>query len=400
VTLRIVLAGAVAATAGGCGAEKRPALTPQQLIDRRAAADADGQAAGRELIGRILDRTKARHDEYAARNAGGGGGAAAPAIDILIISGGGDWGAFGAGFLKGWERVPAEAPTAKPDFSVVTGVSTGALIAPFAFIGDAASADRVDRLYRNPKKDWVKQRTLFFLPTHISFAGVPGLERELREALTPDMIARIAERGADGRMLVVNTTDIDTGMPHVFDLVAEARRARETGRPDRIYEVMLASSGIPGAFPPRMIDDTMYVDGGVTGNIIYGGRIGEEDSLPAQWQQRYPGVPLPKIRYWVIFNNQTRPLPQVTAPKWPAVVSRALETSSRSATLTAVRHLYAMSEVSRLKRKADIAIYRVEIPPDWSPPKPGVFVKETMNDLADVGERMGADPSSWKTDAP
>jgi hypothetical protein len=59
-----------------------------------------------------------------------------------------------------------------------------------------------------------------------------------------------------------------------------------------------------------------------------------------------------------------------------------------------------MSEVSRLKRKADIEIRRVEIPADWSPPKPGIFIKETMNNLADLGERMGADPASWKTDPP
>jgi hypothetical protein len=382
--------------AAGCTYQKRPAQTQQQLLERRAVDDAEGLSAGRELIGRLLDRTKSQYDEHVAKSTG-----AAPAVDILIISGGGDWGAFGAGFLKGWSKVPKDNPLAKPDFTVVTGVSTGALIAPFAFLGDEASAERVERLYRNPQKDWVKQRgALYFLPHHISFAAVPGLERELKDAVSPDLINRIAERGADGRMLLVNTTDIDAGTPRVWDVVAEAKRAQETGKRDRIYDVMLASAGIPGAFPFRVMDDTMYVDGGVTGNIIYGGRIGEEDSLPAQWQKRYPDTPIPKIRYWVLFNNQIRPLPQVTAPNWPAVVSRALETSTRSATLTAMRHLYAMSEVSRLKRKADIEIHRVEIPPDWFPPKPGVFIKETMNSLADLGERMGADPSSWETDAP
>src|SRR3954468_18532463 len=176
------------------------------------------------MIGRALERTKARCDEYANSKTG-----APPAIDILIISGGGDWGAFGAGFLKGWAKVPADNPLAKPDFTAVTGVSTGALIAPFAFLGDDASAERINHLYRNPQKDWVKQRgMLYFLPNHISFAAVPGLERELREAVTPEMIRRLAERGADGRLLLVNTTDIDTGMPHVFDLVAEAKRAQAT----------------------------------------------------------------------------------------------------------------------------------------------------------------------------
>ena len=73
---------------------------------------------------------------------------------------------------------------------------------------------------------------------------------------------------------------------------------------------MLASAGIPGAFPFRIIDGQLYVDGGVTGNIIYGGRIAEEDSLPAQWQKTYPNLLIPKFRYWVIFNNQFRPVPK------------------------------------------------------------------------------------------
>ena len=122
-------------------------------------------------------------------------------IDILIISGGGDWGAFGAGFLKGWQKVPAQHPLAKPEFDAVTGVSTGTLIAPFAFLGDEQSIDEIVNLYRNPGADWVKQRGfLYFLPDNISFAEVPGLEREMRQHITMDMFRRIAKAGADGRL--------------------------------------------------------------------------------------------------------------------------------------------------------------------------------------------------------
>jgi patatin-like phospholipase/acyl hydrolase len=71
--------------------------------------------------------------------------------DILVLSGGGDWGAFGAGVLKGWARV--RGPLATPTFDVVTGVSTGVLIAPFAFLGDAPSLDTIAALYRNPGPD-------------------------------------------------------------------------------------------------------------------------------------------------------------------------------------------------------------------------------------------------------
>src|SRR4029453_8300411 len=101
---------------------------------------------------------------------------------------------------------------------------------------------------------------------------------EMRKYVTADMVRRIAQVGADGRVLAVNTTNLDYGTSRVFDLVAEARRATESGQLDRIHNVMLASAGIPGAFPFRIIDDGLYVDGGVTGNIIYGGRIPEEQS--------------------------------------------------------------------------------------------------------------------------
>ena len=390
----IVLLVAAVALAG-CAAGKRPPQTPEKLLQLRDAMDGHLVADGREIFQRLLARVKAQYDEYSA-----GRSTAPPVVDILIISGGGDWGAFGAGFLKGWGRVPP-GTMAKPAFDAVTGVSTGALIAPFAFLGDEQSIDTIVGLYRNPKKDWVKQRwPLYFLPNNISFAEVPGLEREMREIVTLAMVRQIVEAGRDGRILAVNTTNVDDGSQRVWNLVAEARRAVETNDVDRIHRIMLASAGIPGAFPFRLIDDELYVDGGVTGNIIYGGRVKEEDSLPALWAATYPSLPIPKIRYWVIFNNQLRPLPQVTEPTWPAVVTRSLEMGTRSATLTSMRHLYAQAEISRLKRGAEVEVRIVTVPNDWVAPQPGVFIKETMNNLADLGEKMGADPLNWRSEPP
>jgi hypothetical protein len=391
----LVLTGALL-LCGCAGPQTRPEVTRQQLVSLRNTSDEQSTIMVRRLFARLLERTKAEYDRYTA-----GQRKEPPVIDILIVSGGGDWGAFGAGFLKGWQKVPAQHPLAKPEFDAVTGVSTGTLIAPFAFLGDAQSIDEIVNLYRNPEQDWVKNRgVLYFLPNNISFAEVPGLEREMRKHITVDMIRRIAKAGADGRLLAVNTTNLDDASSRVFDLVGEAQLASASGQLERIHNIMLASAGIPGAFPFRMIDDELYVDGGVTGNIIYGGRVNEEDSLPATWQKTYPNLPIPKMRYWVIFNNQFRPVPEVTAPRWPAVIQRSLETSTRAATATAVRHLYAMAEISRLKRKAEVEVRIVSIPGDWFPPVPGIFIKESMNNLTDLGEKMGADPASWSNDPP
>ncbi|HQY89505.1 MAG TPA: patatin-like phospholipase family protein, partial [Tepidisphaeraceae bacterium] len=284
---------------------------------------------------------------------------------------------------------------------IVSGVSTGALIAPFAFIGDDEAYEAINQLYRNPEKDWVKSRwPLAFLPNHVSLAEVPGLEREMKRVFTLEMAQEVVQRASDDRMLVVNTTNLDDASPRVFELVGEAERAVETKDLSRLHNILLASAGIPGAFPYREIDGEMYVDGGVTSNIIYGGNIGEEDSLPAVWQRLYPDTPIPKIRYWIIINNQFYAPPTVTPARWSSILMRSVSMSIRSSNLIALRHLFAMAEISRLKRNADIEVRVVSIPDDWVPLKEGTFVKETMNDLADLGERMGADVNSWKSDQP
>jgi hypothetical protein len=247
----------------------------------------------------------------------------------------------------------------------------------------------------------VKQRwPLYFLPANESFATVPGLESELRTRVDMAMIRRLADASQQGRFLLVNTTDVDDGGSQVWDVGSEAQRAVESGNVDRVHRILLASAGIPGAFPFREIDGALYVDGGVTGNILYGGGTREERSLPAMWAAAYPDLPMPTVRYWVIFNNQLRPLPQVTAPTWTAIVARSLEMGTRAATVTAIRHLFAQADIAELKRGGEVEVRVVAVPNDFVPPKAGVFIKETMNALADLGERMGADPSSWRTEAP
>jgi hypothetical protein len=173
--------------------------------------------------------------------------------------------------------------------------------------------------------------------------------------------------------------------------MSAAQRAVDSGNVDRVHRILLASAGIPAAFPFRVIDGSLYVDGGGTR---------EERTLPAVWAALYPQLPVPTVRMWVIFNNQLRPLPQVTAPTWPAVVARSLEMGTRAATVTAIRHLFTQAEIAHLKHDGAAEIRVVAVPNDFVPPKEGVFIKETMNALADLGERMSADPTSWQTEAP
>ncbi|HSF21705.1 MAG TPA: patatin-like phospholipase family protein, partial [Burkholderiales bacterium] len=390
--IKVVLPAAmVMATvlSAGCASDTpRPDRTMEDLVAARNADFAARRDQTRGFMETLLKRAERKVDAFKKA----GSGAAPPTIDVLVISGGGDWGAFGAGALKGWGRVKGEL--ARPEFDVVTGVSTGALIAPFAFLGDDQSIERIVQLYRNPQEDVAVSRGwFFFLPNNPSFYVLPGLERDLRTALDRSMIERIAAAEATNRGLVVNTTNIDFGDMHAWDIIAEAKTALASGNDEHLHRILLASAGIPGIFPARGIGDYLYVDGAITGNILYGGRAREDESLPALWRAKYPGVPMPRMRYWIIFNNQFRFPPQVTQQRWPDIMGRATIMSTQTSTMNSMRHLFAMAEIAKLQRNVEIEVRVMAVPDEWVPPKPGSFVKEVMNELADLGEKMGADPA-------
>ena len=258
---------AVAVLAGCAGAPERQARNPDELFAERRAQDAARGEASKRLVAQMLARAEAKARSPQAT------------MDFLIVSGGGDWGAFGAGVLKGWGRVKGEM--ARPQFDVVTGVSTGALIAPFAFLGDDESIERIVQLYRNPQADWTRSRgLLFFLPNNPSFYSLPGLEREMRTTLDRGMLERVAAQEGSGRVLLVNTTNIDLGDSHPWDMVAEAKASLAAGDPERVHRILLASAGIPAVFPARAIGPHLYVDGAITGNILYGARVDQETGSP------------------------------------------------------------------------------------------------------------------------
>ena len=386
--MRWTAAALLAAALCGCAlAPERQAYTPEELLAQRRAQDAARSEGAQRLVAQMLARVEAKARTPRAT------------IDLLIISGGGDWGAFGAGVLKGWGRVAGEM--ARPEFDAVTGVSTGALIAPFAFLGDDASIERIVQLYRNPARDIALSRgLLFFLPNNPSFYLLPGLERELRNALDRGMLERIAAQEASGRLLLVNTTNIDLGDLHPWDLVAEAKASLAAGDPERVNRILLASAGIPAIFPAQQIGQHLYVDGAITGNILYGARIDQDQGVAAQWRAKHGRAPAPRVRYWVIFNNQFRFPPQVTRVRWPDIMSRATIMATQSATVSAMRHLEANAELTRRKYGMDVEVRVIAVPDSWVPPAEGTFKKEVMNALADLGEKMGADPASWSNGVP
>jgi hypothetical protein len=369
-------------------APRRPIVDEQTLVEQASTRKAEFKSEMVDATRTLLMRV--------AQEAGD-----ARTIDILVLSGGGDYGAFGAAFLRAWKERADAGEVAMPEFDVVSGVSTGALIAPFAFLGTAEDLAQCDHLYRNPKPDWVKARGLLgLLPDNASLAEVPGLERELRREMDEHFVRRLAEQGPRGRLLLVNTTDLDQGRSQPFELTIAAKRAIDAGSLERFHDIMLASAGIPGVFPPREIDGTLYADGGVTSNILYGAPATYEETLFYRFKQAFPNQEGLRMRYWVIFNNQVQSPPRTVQRGWLAVLGRSVEVAIRASTMTSLRHLFSHADAVTRRGDGSIEVRWVAIPDDWRPPVDGVFVEETMRDLADIGARLGADPNAWMTRPP
>jgi len=316
--------------------------------------------------------------------------------DILIISGGGSKGAFGSGFLQGWESV--KGPTALPVFDVVSGVSTGALIAPFAFVGTEEAYTSIVDFYANPDKNWVHKRGMLYIkPSHVSLYNDDMLQEMIRTRIDEALVEAVAEGAAEDRLLQIGATNLDLGIGRIFDLGHAATEAVSSGSRDRIHSILLASSAIPAVFPPVVVDDLWYGDGGATANLT----LFTSPGFNATWRALHPEAPMPKYRIWIVINQQVRPEPAVTMPSWVSVAGRGLDTMTQSLQLFGMHLLHKIVEDYQAAGM-DIEFRWVAIPEDApkSPDSKNMFDKDYMLALEKLGRKMGADPSVWKTEVP
>ena len=186
-------------------------------------------------------------------------------LNILALSGGGAAGAFGAGAVAGLTR-----SATWPDFAVVTGVSAGALLAPYAFLGPAWHA-RLREAFTGGYGDRLLQsRGLGAIFGSSLYRGAP-LKHLIDSYLSDAMIRAVAREADTGRLLLVATTDVATGEPVVWDLGAIARNGGPSAR-SLFRDVLVASASVPGVFPPVIIrvqengapHDEAHVDGAAT----------------------------------------------------------------------------------------------------------------------------------------
>ena len=225
-----------------------------------------GDEATPEMINDGIDAYKR---EIAARNAAGERGPLPP-VSYLAISGGGENGAFGAGLLVGWTTAGN-----RPSFKIVTGVSTGALIAPFAFLGPAYD-DKLRAVYTTiTDKDVLEERSFTAAIWNDAMADNAPLHKTVAKIFDQAMLDAIAAEYAKGRLLLIGTTDLDARRPVIWNITKIAA----SGNPNAlelVRQILVASAAIPGAFPPTMFNvevdgkayQEMHVDGGAASQVF------------------------------------------------------------------------------------------------------------------------------------
>jgi predicted acylesterase/phospholipase RssA len=206
-----------------------------------------------------------------------------PAV-FVAISGGGDNGAYTAGLLNGWT-----ASGTRPEFRLVTGISTGGLIAPFAFLGPKYDATLKEVYTTISPKDVLVNRSLVAGVLGDAMADNAPLWALTRKSVTTELLKEIAAEYAKGRFLLIGTTDFDARRGIIWDM----GKIASYGTPqalDLFISIMIASASIPAGFPPAMIDvevdgkryQEMHVDGGTTAQVfIYPSSIRLKDEAEA-----------------------------------------------------------------------------------------------------------------------
>jgi predicted acylesterase/phospholipase RssA len=223
-----------------------------------------------------------------------------PSVHLLALSGGGHDGAFGAGLLNGWTDAGN-----RPVFNVVTGISTGALIAPFAFVGSAHDPQLRAAYTEVTPRNILSMR---WLPTALfsdALADSAPLYGLIANDMDEAMLAEIA-RGYDaGRLLLIFSTDLDAQAPVCWNIGAIAKSGHP-GAAGLVRRILLASAAIPGAFPPVMIDveadgeryQEMHVDGGVFAQVFLYPRTVTESRRAALRLHR----PVPETHAYIVRN--------------------------------------------------------------------------------------------------
>jgi predicted acylesterase/phospholipase RssA len=303
-----------------------------------------------------------------------------PPASYLAISGGGDNGAFGAGLLNGWT-----AAGERPKFKLVTGVSTGALIAPFAFLGPAYDATLKSIYTGISQRDIALKRSPLWVLFGDAMSDNAPLRRLVKKHVTREVLDAIAAERDKGRMLLVATTNLDARRPVIWN-VTEIAATRFPGALDLVQKILIASSAIPGTFPPVMVDvlaggkayQEMHVDGGTTAQVFVYPSAMHLQEIAKRSRTLY-----------VIRNARLD-------PEWAQVERRTVPIALRAITcLVQFQGIGDLYTIYTITQRDHIQFNLAFIPPTFNYPHEKFFDTKYMTDLFAVGERMAVKGTDW-----
>lgn len=266
-------------------------------------------------------------------------------VNILALSGGGGDGAFGAGILCGWS-----ANGTRPKFKLVTGISTGALIAPFAFLGSDYDHKLKEAYTTISDKDIYTEHSFFAICLSLinlrplpSLASHAPLAKLLNRLIDEKMLEEIAKEHLKGRRLLVGTSQIDSQRLVIWDMGAIAN----SSSPQKLalfHKILIASASLPATLPPELFNveargekyTEMHVDGGVEVQVMLFEDALSPLSILGKWAKIHPR---PRHLY-IIRNKKVYPEWQYVEPQLKDIAARTIDSLLKSQSIGDLYRLY------------------------------------------------------------
>jgi predicted acylesterase/phospholipase RssA len=313
-----------------------------------------------------------------------------PQTSFLAISGGSDNGAFAAGLLTGWT-----ATGARPQFKLVTGISTGALIAPFAFLGPSHDRRLREFYTTTSSKDIFEARNFFAAMTSDAMADSRPLRALISKHVNRALLDAIAAEYAKGRELWIATTNLDNLQRYIWNMTRIAS-SPDPAALELFISLMLASAAIPGEFPPVLIDvdvdgqafQEMHVDGGAAAQVfLY--PIGIDFNALARQHDASRERSL-----FVIRNARLD-------PDWAQIERKTFSIAKRA--ISSLIQTQSVGDLYRIYLEAErdgLDFNLAHIPASFRMPHVEQFNTEYMRALFKVGYDLAADGYPWEKTPP
>ncbi len=382
--------------AAGCrwsgepGTPAEAGINTRDVVDPHAQTEAEELTPADQLAAAAEQLRKERQRKLEERSKLEGGRAATkPNRSVLCLSGGGSFGAYSAGVLVGWSELGA-----RPEFDVVTGISTGALIAPFAFLGPRYDAQLQHFYTALRSRDLYRLRPVRALFGGESFADTAPMAARLDAFFTPEVMCELAAAHNKGRRLYVGTTEQEGKQFVIWDLGAMAARGTPQDR-DLMIRVLLGSAAPAGFFPSARIEVEVdgrryterHVDGSVSQSVFF-----RPPYVPPGERSGVATRDLAGTQVYVIVAGKLYADAEVIRPWSLAQASKSVSTLLYAQTRGDLQRLYTVCLL------AGMDYYVSAIPQGYeAPTSSAAFDPEVMTALFEEGRRVIGSTEAWRS---